>query len=162
MPRSCKSAKVLTPCSQTKAELNTRIETEDQLRGNDENLKAPSYLNTSQKKIFNYIVDHLRESRILGNIDTYILESTSIAIDRIREIEKRINKDVDLLMNREIMAAKAKYSTEFIKYCNELSLSPQSRAKIGNLNLQAIQNESDPLLKLLKGGKKKKYSDGES
>jgi P27 family predicted phage terminase small subunit len=159
MARPCKSAKVLTPHSQSVGETKFRIEKEDELRGTDDNLLAPKYLSASQKKIYKYIVDHLKESRILGNVDTYILESASIAIDRIREIEKRINKDPDLLMNRELMAAKTKYSSEFIRYCTELSLSPQSRAKIGNLNLQAVQNESDPLLKLLDGGKKKRFSD---
>lgn len=162
MARPCKSAKVLTPHSQSIEETKFRIDKEEKLRGTDDYLQAPKYLNASQKKVYNFIVDHLKESRILGNVDTYILESVSIAIDRIREIEKRINKDPDLLMNRELMAAKTKYSSEFIRYCTELSLSPQSRAKIGNLNLQAKQNESDPLLKILKGGKKKRASDGSS
>lgn len=159
MARPCKSAKLLTPHSQSIDETKFRIEKEEELRGTDEHLQAPKYLNASQKKVYNFIVDHLKESRILGNVDTYILESTAIAIDRIREIEKRINKDPDLLMNRELMAAKTKYSSEFIRYCTELSLSPQSRAKIGNLNLQGQKDEADPLLKLLNGGKKKRLSD---
>jgi phage terminase small subunit len=64
-----------------------------------------------------------------------------------------INEDKELLRDRQLMAAKEKYTQEFIRYMNELSLSPQSRAKLGNLNIQASQAEEDPLLKVLSGGK---------
>jgi len=39
----------------------------------------------------------------------------------------------------------------FYRCCNELSLSPQSRAKLGNINLQSKQEEEDPLLKVIGG-----------
>ncbi|NFE32060.1 phage terminase small subunit P27 family, partial [Clostridium botulinum] len=34
--------------------------------------------------------------------------------------------------------------------CNELSLSPQSRAKLGNLALNNKEEQEDPLLKALR------------
>ena len=36
----------------------------------------------------------------------------------------------------------------------ELSLSPQALAKLGNINLEAQKENSDPLLKVLNGRKK--------
>jgi hypothetical protein len=56
MARPCKSAKVLTEYSQTNEEIEARIQTEDKLRGADDRISPPSYLNTKQKKIFKYIV----------------------------------------------------------------------------------------------------------
>ena len=51
------------------------------------------------------------------------------------------------------MSAKDKYTKDLFRCTNELSLSPQSRAKIANINLQSDQEKTDPLLKLLAGGK---------
>ena len=48
------------------------------------------------------------------------------------------------------MSAKDKYNKDFFRCCNELSLSPQSRAKFGNLTLQAKEKEEDPLLAALR------------
>ena len=49
------------------------------------------------------------------------------------------------------MSSKDKYTKDFFRCCNELSLSPQARAKIGSLALQAKEKEEDPLIKALKG-----------
>jgi P27 family predicted phage terminase small subunit len=151
MPRPSKSARVLHPKSQTKDEINSRIEFEDKLKGEAESLKPSSRLNANQKKIFSYIVDELRPSKILGNLDTYMLEMGAIAIDRLQSIEKEINRDFDLIYNKELMAAKAKYTHDFIKFCQEACLSPQSRAKMGIMAANKKAEDEDPLLKVLKG-----------
>lgn len=151
MSRPSKSAKVLHPKSQTKAEINARIETEDRLKGNSEKIKASSRLNANQKKIFNYIVDELKPSNILGNLDTYMLEVGAIAIDRLQSIEKEINRDFSMIYNKELMSAKSKYMHDFLKFCQEACLSPQSRAKMGIIASNKKIEEADPLLKVLKG-----------
>lgn len=150
MARPTKSAKVLTESSQTKAEIAARIEQEDKLRGVDDNIKPAAYLNTKQKKIFKYIVEQLKASGILGNLDIYILSTCAIAIDRLQEIEGMINKKPELLLSKELMSAKDKYTKDLYRSANELSLSPQSRAKLSNINLQSKKDENDPLLQALK------------
>ena len=60
MSRPTKSARVLHPKSQTKAEINTRIEVEDTIKGDSEKLEPSSRLNANQKKIFRFIVRALR------------------------------------------------------------------------------------------------------
>ena len=154
MARPCKSAKVLTECSQTKNEINRRIETEDKLKGMADKIKPPTYLNQKQKKIFKYIVSELKASGILGNLDVFILSTCSIAIDRLQEIEKMINEDITKLTDKDLMSSKDKYTKDLFRCCSELSLSPQSRSKLSNLNLQAQQTQQDPLLKVLGSGKK--------
>jgi P27 family predicted phage terminase small subunit len=152
MARPTKSVKVMSK-NLTKEELEGRTEMEDKLKGGSDKISPPRHLNTDQKKIFNYIVSELSASGILGNLDVYILETCAIAINRIQEIEEMINDDIDNLINKSLMSAKDKYTKDFFRCCNELSLSPQSRAKLGNLNLKQQEDDDDPLLRILKGGK---------
>lgn len=153
MARPTKSVKTMSK-NLTKEEKNARLEAEEKLKGAADKISPPSHLNARQKKIFNYIVDEMKASGILGNLDVHILGVCAISIDRIQQIEKMINKDIGKILDKNLMSAKDKYSKEFFRCCNELSLSPQSRAKLGNINVQTKQQEEDPLLKLLKGGKK--------
>ena len=150
MSRPTKSASLLHPSSQTKAEIKTRLEVEKRLKSSIENLEPSSRLNANQKKIFKYIVSELKASKILGNLDSFILELGVIAIDRLQTIEKTINQDFDMIYNKELMQAKSKYTHDFLKFVNEACLSPQSRAKMGVIASNKMMEEVDPLLKVLK------------
>jgi P27 family predicted phage terminase small subunit len=152
MARPSKSAKVMGR-GLSKKQIEDKIQAEESIRGGSSKLKPSAHLDTSQKKIFNFIVGELEQSGILGNLDIYILETCAIAIDRLQEIELLINRDINNLVNKGLMGAKDKYTKDLFKCCNELCLSPQSRARIGNINMKAEEDESDPLLKLLRGGK---------
>jgi P27 family predicted phage terminase small subunit len=136
----------------TKKEIETRLENEKKLKGNSDKLIPPSYLTASQKKIFSYIVLELEASEILGNLDIFILTQCAICIDRLENIEKAINKDINLLSDSAFMGSKGKYTSDLFRCMNELSLSPQARAKIGNMNLKKKEEDKDPLLKVLRGG----------
>lgn len=149
--RPAKSAKTLTENSQTKEEIRIRIENEEKLRGGTDLIIPPEQLTENQKYIFNFIVSELKASEILGNLDLFLLVQTVIAIDRVQEIEFKINKNPKLIYVKEVMSVKDKYMKDFFRGCNELSLSPQSRAKLSNINMQTKANEEDPLLKLLNG-----------
>lgn len=151
MARPCKSAKVLTECSQTKDEINIRNENEEKLKGSANNINPPDYLNGNQIILFEYIKSELKESGILGNLDVYILAKCSIAIDRLQYIEEKVNEKPGSMFKKEVMSSRKAYTDDFFRCCNELSLSPQSRAKLSNINLQAKAEEDDPLLKLLRG-----------
>lgn len=137
----------------TNEEKKRRKEAESVLKGAADQIKPPGYLNRAQKSIFRKIVRELEASGILGNLDIYILSQCSIAIDRLQVIEDMINKRVTLLYDKDLMASKDKYSKDLYRCCNELSLSPQSRAKMAGINSQAKKEKDDPLLKILKGGK---------
>lgn len=147
MARPAMSAKV-TAKHLTNDEKNIKIDTEDKLRGNIDELAPPSYLSDVQAEIFAYIVRNLESSEILGNLDIFVLSDCSICIDRMQSIEKQINDEPELLSNSSLIATKDRYAKNFQRYCNELCLSPQARAKIANINLQG--KEENPLLELLK------------
>lgn len=132
----------------TNEEKMRRLERENAVKGARDKLYPPDHLTEKQVEVFNYILNELEESEILGNLDIYILATCAIAIDRLTEIENKINKDFRLITNNAIRAAKAEYSKDFYRCCSELSLSPQSRAKLANLNQN--KKEDDPLLQALK------------
>ena len=146
MGRPAMSAKV-TAKHLSDAEMKSKLAAEERLRGKADRLRPPKYLTASQKKIFRFIVGELQESGVLGNLDVYVLAECSIALDRMQEIESRINQDPVQLSNDKLLQAKDRYTKSFFRCCNELCLSPQSRAKIGNINLTAA--EENPLLKIL-------------
>ena len=130
----------------TKQELSERERLEKKLRGNKTKITCPGDLSQEQKKIFRRIVKELGDSDILGSLDNYLLRLTSITIDRLRTIEEMINEDRQLLRDVKLMATKDKYSREFFRCCNELGLSPQSRAKFANLMSAKAE---DPLIAAL-------------
>ena len=133
----------------TKAQIDARNKSEKKLRGKDDKVKPPSYLTNAQKKIFRYIVNELKASGVLGNLDVYVLTLAAVSIDRITDIENQINENSQLLLESKLMAAKEKYSKDFFRCCNELSLSPQARAKISIANVKAIKENRNPILDVL-------------
>ena len=145
MARPAKAASTRTG-NMTKNEKNDRVEQENRIRGEDTALIPPDYLTNKQKSLFNYIVEQLKTAEILGNLDAFILAQAAISIDRLSYIEDSINKDAALLFDSKFMASKDKYTKDFFRCCNELSLSPQSRAKLAN---QFVQSKKDPLLEAL-------------
>jgi len=135
----------------SKEELERRKKAEDALRGGAEKLIPSDYLTTEQAAIFTYIRDELLKAGIIGNLDIYILECTAIAIDRLGQIDRQINEDPELLSNSALITARDKIAKEFFRCCNELSLSPQARAKIAGSAQTAKTGESrkDKLLQIL-------------
>lgn len=113
----------------TKEEKEVREEIETKLKGEANNIKPFRYLSKSQKKIFKFIVSNLNKD-ILGNLDIYVLNQTAITIDRLQQIEQKLNVDIELVLNSNFKAMRDMYSKEFFRCCNELSLSPQARAKL--------------------------------
>lgn len=137
----------------SKEERKEREETEKRLRGSNENIKPFSYLNKRQKAIFKDILNNLNKD-ILSNLDTYLLNQTAITIERLESIEKEINsaskitdedgKVKDKLDAKTIINLKSvrdMYSKDFFRCCNELSLSPQARAKI-SINTTPVKKKT--------------------
>lgn len=147
-------AKSVTTMSKhlTQEEYEQRKAQEEKLKGLSDKVKPPKYLSKGQKKIFKYIVQELQASGILCNLDIFILSTCSIAIDRLQAIEKLINEDINNLYDKNLMSTKDKYTKDLFRCTNELSLSPQSRAKLGNLNLSVQQDNDDPVKQALLGG----------
>lgn len=133
----------------TAQEIAIRKEAEKRLKGGTNKLTPPDYLTKSQKKIFKFIVENLKEADILGNLDLYILSVTAVTIDNLIELDKMINAEEDLLIKIKIMNSRDKYTKDFFRCCNELSLSPQARAKLSIADVKASKESKNPLLEAL-------------
>lgn len=150
MARPCKSAKVLTDKSQTKAEIDARIEMENAIGGGADKLKAPSWLTDSQKKIFRDIVTALKPADILRNLDVHILAEFAWSLDMKIQVEKEMNNTPQLKYAKNALSALDKFTKTFFRCCNELSLSPQSRAKIANA-AAAANDGTEELIRIIRG-----------
>ena len=149
MARPCKSIEVQSRHN-TKEEIEKRKNIQDSLRGMADKIEnPPDYLTDNQKKIYNFIIQELKASGILSNLDVYLLSTVSIAIDRLQFIENIINKKPNAILNKDLMSAKDKYNKDFFRCCNELSLSPQSRAKFSSLTKDIKDKSEDELLNIL-------------
>lgn len=133
----------------SKTDRERRISAEQSLKGNADNIKPSKHLNARQKKIFKSIVQELESSNILSNLDIHILDITAIAIDRLQSIDKMINDNLDLYKDKDLMRLRKECINDIDKFGIHLCLSPESRAKIANININAMEQEKDPLLKIL-------------
>lgn len=149
MARPCK---VISSQSRhnTKAEIEERQQAEEDIKCKNDKIKfAPQHLNENQKNVYDYITNELADTEILANLDVYILTTCCIAVDRLTYIEDLINKKPAALLNKNLMSAKDKYTKDLYRCCNELSLSPQSRAKLGSLALANKDKREDLVLQAL-------------
>lgn len=135
--------------ARTKAEKDGRKAAENKLKG-VKTPEPPEYLNEKQREVFNFIVDGLKEAQILGKLDTYVLAMTATAIERLEYLDTELMKPENV-GNTKLMQAREKYSRDFFRGCNELSLSPQARAKlsIANVNAMMEAKKKNPLLEAL-------------
>lgn len=149
MARPAMSAKI-TSKHLTSAEKNAKLEAEERIRGNADRLRPLPHLNKEQKKIFRFIVTELKNSGILSNLDTVVLSDCAVCIERLSEVERTMNENPDKRFDSTLLKARGVYAKDFQRYCNELCLSPQARAKIANIGMQ--QQEDKSLLLEILGG----------
>ena len=109
----------------------------------------PDWLNERQQQVFEYVAKELAGGKIVGNIDVFILSSFAVAVDRLEQIEKSINSKPDMMFDKSLLKAKARYTADFNTGIKELSLSPQARAKLGGINITAEKEKVDPVLKIM-------------
>ena len=131
----------------TKADRQRREEAEKKISPDATAVQLPTMgLTERQRKIRKRIVKEMRG--VLKNADRFILDQAAIAIDRLQTLEEKINEDDQIVFTKNFISVKKEYFSEFVRLCNELSLSPQARAKLANA--QAEQQENP--LKALVGG----------
>ena len=136
----------------TKGAKDVRKAAEEELRGSDDKIEPPDWLNVGQKNVFEFVVAEMAASKVLGNLDVFVLTQFAVATERMFDLEQMINENSRLnLQSKELIFARNSYIKDFWRGANELSLSPQARAKIGILNLAKKEEEKDQLKNLLAG-----------
>lgn len=134
----------------TKAEKDTRKAAEESVKLDASQLKPAKGMTAAQRKIFRTLLGHLEKTRILSNLDADTLSQAAIIIDRMHEIDIRINEVPDLVLDKDIMDIKDKVFRQYMKICAELYLSPAARAKMGALAANSQKEEQDPLIRVLR------------
>jgi len=150
MARPAKSVRTLSGHI-TKEETTERTEIESSLRGSSDKITPPDWLNAGQRHVFDHVVCELAASEMLGNLDIYVLTKFAVAAERIFDIESYINERDVKEISKDVIFTRNSYVKDFWRGANELSLSPQARAKITTLNLSKKEAEKDPCKKLLAG-----------
>lgn len=151
MARPAKSINSATG-ARTAEEIEIRKASEEKLKGGMSELKPPKYFTDSQKAIFKFIVDNLKEAEILGNLDLYILNFSCVTIDQMIDIDTALNKLDPIKDSKEykpLVTARSILAKDFFRCINELSLSPQARAKFSIANVKAVKESKNPLLEAL-------------
>lgn len=133
---------------------NKRKETEEKLRGDFQKVLPPAWLNERQRQVFEYVAGELAGGKIVSNVDVFVLTSFAVAVDRLEDIEKSINSKPDMMFDKSLLKAKARYTADFNTGIKELSLSPQARAKLGGINIVAEKEDKDEVSKILERQKK--------
>lgn len=141
----------------TKEEIQNRKESQEKLKGDNSKIEPKQKLNENQNKIFYSIKEEMKESGILSNLDSYLLTQCCIAIDKLKYLDEAAENNPGLIFNKDFKSSKKLYFDIFTKCCNDLSMSPQSRAKIANINSLANAEKEDPLIKVLQGKKNNGY-----
>ena len=134
----------------TKKQISERAAAEEALKGNEINI--PRDITESQRKICEHIIGELEKSGILCSLDEYVLEQCAVAADCLHKINMQINSEPEMMFSKELLIVKEKYEKTFFKCCDELCLSPQSRAKIANINSQAADDGTELIKQLIAGG----------
>lgn len=163
MPKPRKPAALKQGKSETKAQLQVREEQEQRLMGGTDMVKnVPEYLDSLAKAYYKYMITELEIGGLLSNLDIPLLEQTADALSKLRQCDDILNKEgikidqVDRygnMMTKEHPTVKTKmaYLNAFKTLSSQLGMSPASRAQLAGMQVQAKEEESDPLLQLLKG-----------
>lgn len=135
----------------TKREKKIRNAAEEQLQVGTLQPTPPNYLNTAQKRIYRWLYRQLEPTGVMSSLDTKIMANAAVIIDRMEQMDAYINKNPDLLTEKDTVNARDKYFKQYIVVCQQLGLSPIARAKFGTLALKNSKEKADPLLAALGG-----------
>lgn len=146
----------------TKEEIANRKEAEAKLKGRSDLVyKIPKSLSKIEKKVYKFLIEELRASDILTNLDSEILIITTDSIIKMEECRKIINelgvvitKSDGGVYKNPAQAVYKEYFAIYSKCMLELPLSPSSRARLGNINLNNEKDKKDPLLNAVNKNKK--------
>lgn len=165
MSRARKPALLKQGHSESKEALAKRAKFEEDLKGNIDKFKdIPEHLDEMAQQYYLFLVTELEISDILSNLDIPLLEQTADCLSKMRQSDEIINRDGIIigipdrygnvtLKEHPAVGTKQKYLNQFRAMSQQLGLSPASRAQLAGMKIEEKENEEDPLLQILKGGK---------
>lgn len=149
--------------SESKEQLKARAAMEESLKGDTNLLEVvPDGMCEDAQLYYKFLVHELTICDLLSNLDVPILKLTANCLARLDKVEERLLQDGDfievpdrngLMVLKEHPAIKTQntLSSQFRAYCGQLGLSPSARASLAGLKMEAKAEETDPVVKALRG-----------
>lgn len=85
-------------------------------------------------------------------MDLYVLTMGAVTIDQMMQIDQQIN-EIDIKLDpveyKAMITSRSIISKDFFRVCNELSLSPQARAKLSISAVKSAKESKNPLMDAL-------------
>jgi P27 family predicted phage terminase small subunit len=162
LARPNKPASLLTGHNENKDDKEIRAEVEKRLSGNDDLLnQIPEYLEPLAQTYYQFLVNELKISDILSNLDIPLLEQTADCLSKMRQCDEIINQEgliinqIDRYGNEQIkehpaVGTKQKYLNQFRALSTQLGLSPAARAALAGMKIEKNKEELDPVLQILR------------
>lgn len=135
----------------TKDEMEKRIAVENAFIDNGE-ITPPTYMTKDQLAAFKFIENALREAKVLSKLDTVTITQAAVAICMLHQSNKLVARRPTMAYDKDFVGTQERLVRTYLKLCDELCLSPQSRAKLGVLVANQKKEDTDPLLSVLNGG----------
>ena len=132
----------------TKNEKTIRLAVENRFRGERYDETVPEEFDDDEARAYEWLCNVLRPADVLGEPDRHTMKLAAITIARLERLDQMAREDPELLLNKFYNGARNGYIAQYLKFCQQLCLSPGARAKVGALvkNQKAAE---DPLIKVL-------------
>ena len=147
MARPTTSAKLIKG-AMTKNNKAIRLAVENRFRGDRYDETVPEEFDDEETRAYLWLCEVLRPADVLGEPDRHTVKLAAITIARLERLDQMAREDPDVLLNKFYNGARNSYIAQYLKFCQQLCLSPGARAKVGSL----VKNQKaadDPLIKVL-------------
>lgn len=151
----------------TKEEMKKRLEQEARLKGNNDKIVAPDFIQDDPVAMekFNQLVEELNNAEIINNVDVDLLAvyadcwSKYVNATKMLYIQEMVEYQENKLgaltkVTNPYIKIQNTYSDKLMKISSLFGLSPADRSKIAHLNPSDKEEKVDPLMELLSGLKK--------
>lgn len=166
MARPRKDTAALTG-AYTKEAMKERLESENKLKGNSDNLVAPEFILVDEvaHKKFEQLVKELKEVDVIANVDVDLIAvyancwSKYVGATKMLMMQSMVEEQENKLgaitkMQNPYIKIQQSYADRLIKISSLFGLSPADRTRIAHANPTDKNEKVDPLLELLSGLKK--------
>jgi phage terminase small subunit len=147
-PVNLKTGKSRTDVTQKRKEVEVALKGSQTL-----SKKPPNSLCDKGKLIYRDILQSFPEG-FFNKIDSHVIATVADSLAQMDRIRHEINQLSPLEASEtKLIISYQKYCDVLKKYINEIGISPVSRSQLANLISKEKETVSDPLLKILHGGK---------
>lgn len=148
----------------TKEQMKERLEVENQLKGNCDNIEAPEFIKLDEVALakFEDLVRELKAVDVISNVDVdllaiycdswskYVKATKLLMMQSLVEEQENKSGCITKVQNPYIKIQQS-YAQQMVKLSSLFGLSPADRSRIAHLAPSDKNEKADPLMELLSG-----------